>query len=684
MKTIFNQKAGLRKVWSPQGLVFKSFIMCAVFLTGIQGALMAQDTRYTRPSWWFGAAAGANFNYYQGTTQEINSSLIVPTAFHDGMGVGLYLGPLIEFHKPDSRLGFMLQAGYDNRKGVFEQITLVPCNCPADLKANPVYVTIEPSIRFAPFKGDLYIYGGPRIALNIEKSFVFQQGIDPTAPDQEPNPEVEGDFSSMNKNLFSMQAGVGYDIHLSSMSNATQWTLSPFVAFHPYIGQDPRTIESWNISTVRVGAALKLGHGRKHTSPAAVKSPAAPVAVVADPSVKFTVVSPSNLPDEFRVRETFPIRNYVFFDLNSTDIPDRYVLLSKDQVKDFGEDRLEVFTPKKLTGRSDRQMTVYYNLLNILGDRMSRFPLTVVRLTGASSDNTNDGLAMAESIKNYLVTVFSIAPDRITTEGRIKPRSPSEQPGGTKELDLLREGDRRVTVWSESPELIMQYQTGPDVPLAPVEIAGVPQAPVSSYVSFNAPGAEKAFTSWSIELKDEKGIVQNFGPFTKDSNAVPGKTILGGRPSGDYVATMVGKTKTGKIVRQDAPVHMVLWTPSEREEGMRYSVIYEFNNSEAIAVYDKYLTEVVTPKIPKNGLVVIHGHTDIIGEEAHNRELSLARANNVRAILEKALAKAGRTDVKFEVYGFGEDENLAPFSNTFPEERFYNRSVVIDLIPSEK
>lgn len=509
------------------------------------------------------------------------------------------------------------------------------------------------------------------------KSFAFQQGIDPTAPDQELNTEVDGDFNYINKNLLSMQIGAGYDIQLSSQSKQTQWALSPYVTFHPYFGQDPRSIESWNVTTVRVGAALKFGNGKKIV-PAVVSAPA-PAPVVSDPVVKFSVVSPENLPGELRVRETFPIRNYVFFDLNSTVIPDRYVLLSKEQVKDFKEDRLEVFAPKRLSGRSDRQMTVYYNLLNILGDRMNRFSSTSVRLTGASMDGKDDGLAMAESVKKYLVDVFAIAQARISTEGLVKPTTPSEQPGGTKELDLLREGDRRVTIWSDSPELSLQYQTGPDAPLAPVEILGVPQAPLSSYVSFNALGAEKAFTSWSLELKDEKGTVQNFGPYTKDMVAIPGKTIMGSRPSADYVATMVGKTKSGKTVKQQAPVHMVLWTPSEREEGMRYSVIYEFNNSDAIAVYDKYLTEVVTPKIPKAGTVILHGHTDVIGDKTHNQELSLSRANDVKSILEKALAKAGRTDVKFEVYGFGEDDT--PFDNNFPEERFYNRSVIIDLIP---
>ena len=83
--------------------------------------------------------------------------------------------------------------------------------------------------------------------------------------------------------------------------------------------------------------------------------------------------------------------------------------------------------------------------------------------------------------------------------------------------------------------------------------------------------------------------------------------------------TMIGQTKSGKTVQKEAAVHMVLWTPPKDEEGMRYSVIFEFNESKAIGLYDKYLTDIVTPKIPKNGKVIVHGHTDIIGDETYNQ-----------------------------------------------------------------
>jgi outer membrane protein OmpA-like peptidoglycan-associated protein len=312
---------------------------------------------------------------------------------------------------------------------------------------------------------------------------------------------------------------------------------------------------------------------------------------------------------------------------------------------------------------------------------MGRFPSTVIRLSGASMKGKKDGLAMSESVKKYLVDVFSIDPSRIKTEGRIKPRIPSEQPGGNKELSLLRECDRRVSIWSESPEILMEYQTGPDAPLAPVEMLAVQEAPVESYVTFNSEGAKDAFSSWTVEVRDENGAIQNFGPFTGDKVSIPGKSILGTRANGDYKVTMIGQTRSGKTVKQESSMHMVLWTPPDNEEGMRYSVVFEFNDSKAVATYEKYLTDVVTPKIPKDGSVIIHGHTDIIGDLAHNQELSLARANEVKNTIESALLKADRKDVKFEVYGFGEDEAVSPFENKYPEERFYNRTVIIDILP---
>jgi hypothetical protein len=659
-----------RNAWSLINLDIKTVVISALILTGIQAPLQAQETQYTKPSWYFGVAGGANFNFFRGSTQQMNSAFTSPVAFHDGDGVGLFVAPLLEYRPADSRWGLMLQTSYDSRKGSFDQVT-TPCNCPADLKTKLSYITVEPSLRFAPFKSGLYLYGGPRVGFNIDKSFTYQLGTNPSLPNQLANPEVKGDFSNVRETIISMQIGAGYDIPLSSENNRNQFILSPFIAFQPYFGQNPRSTETWNITTIRAGVALKFGRGSK-------------IEVVELPEVEtqFSINSPINNPENSKVSETFPLRNYVFFDAGSNTIASRYELLKKEQVKDFKEDQLNLSNSENLTARSKRQMTVYYNVLNILGIRMQQNPSASITLVGASDKGVEDGRAMATSIKVYLVNVFGIEPSRINVEGRIKPVNPSEKEGGTRDLELLREGDRRVSIESNSPVLLMEFQTGPDAPLKPVVIKALQEAPLESYVTFNNVGAKEAFTSWSMEIKDEKGKSQSFGPYTEDIVSIPGNSILGNRPEGDFNVKMIGQTKTGKLSEKEMSVHVTLWTPAKVEQGIRYSIIYEFNESKAISIYEKYLTEIVTPNIPVGATVLIKGHTDVIGEEVYNQDLSLARANNVKSILQNSLAKLGRTDVKYVVNGFGEEQNSAPFENKYPEERSYNRTVIIDIVPA--
>ena len=108
-KTNFTK--GPQITWSPYNRNIKSLIISALILTGIQAPLQAQEIQYTKPSWWFGVAGGANFNFYRGSTQQLNSNLTPPVAFHDGDGVGLYIAPLVEYRPTNSRWGVMLQAG---------------------------------------------------------------------------------------------------------------------------------------------------------------------------------------------------------------------------------------------------------------------------------------------------------------------------------------------------------------------------------------------------------------------------------------------------------------------------------------------------------------------------------------------------------------------------------------------
>jgi hypothetical protein len=98
---------------------------------------------------------------------------------------------------------------------------------------------------------------------------------------------------------------------------------------------------------------------------------------------------------------------------------------------------------------------------------MQKNPSATITLVGSSNNSNSDGLTMAESVKTYLKIHLQINASRITT--KVKTNIPSEQPEEHK-IKLLREGDRRVSIESNSPDLLMEFQSGPNAPLKPVQI----------------------------------------------------------------------------------------------------------------------------------------------------------------------------------------------------------------------
>lgn len=63
LNKIINKESRLARF--PYKLVVKSVLVGTFILTAVQSPLQAQETQeatFTKPSWWFGAAGGANFN----------------------------------------------------------------------------------------------------------------------------------------------------------------------------------------------------------------------------------------------------------------------------------------------------------------------------------------------------------------------------------------------------------------------------------------------------------------------------------------------------------------------------------------------------------------------------------------------------------------------------------------------
>ncbi len=268
---------------------------------------------------------------------------------------------------------------------------------------------------------------------------------------------------------------------------------------------------------------------------------------------------------------------------------------------------------------------------------------------------------------------------RISTEGRVKPLLPSEVPGATKELAFLRAGDSRVEIESNSPDLTMQIGGAPHhYGLKPVTVVDVVEDPLDSHVLFNVVGAKDVLASWSLEVTDSQGKVQRFGPSTREQENVSGNVILGDKARGDYKVVMLGQSKTGKLIRKEATVSLVR-REDAAPEAIRFRILFGFDESESVVRYETFLTDIVAPLIPSNGVVVIHGYTDIIGEEEYNDNLSFERVRDTQRILERATSS--KRGITYETMWFGENLQFSQFDNNLPEGRFYNRSVIIDVVP---
>lgn len=638
---------------SPNHKITYKTIICSLLMMFAISSVNAQ-------TWWFGVSGAGNLNYYSGTTQRLDNHYFVPTAFHKGTGIKPYGSILMEYNS-DKIFGFILNAAYDGRGGKFDKV-VAPCNCPATLKTNLSYIAVEPSLRINMGNASpLYIFVGPRVGFNLGKDYKYTQLY---------QQDRNGTFSAVRKTVFSGQIGLGYDMLISSPQRKNLVALSPFVSYHPYFGQDPRSIESLSISTVRAGIALKFGksHAKQEIKAAEITVP--------NRQVEFSVRAPKIIPKSREVSETLPLLNYVFFDEGSTSIPSRYVQLSPTEASNFKEAQLQNEQVPNMNGRSTRQLNVYYNILNIIGDRMRENPNSTVNLSGASANGIDEGKLFADEIKTYLANNFAIDASRITTQGRLKPLIPSEQVGGTKELTALRQGDRRVDITSSSPALALEVGGGM---MKPVVIQTQMEDPLDSHLIFNVDGATDLLKSYTIDVTDSNGQIQHYGPYYTDKESISGKTVLGSNQEGEYTVTMNGITKNGALVKKETKVYLSRQN-EVIEKGYRYSVLFNFDKTKTIASYQKFLEDVVTPLISNGSTVIIHGHTDNIGSIDYNQSLSQERANETQQILENSLKKSGINDVKFECFGFGENTDQAPFDNNLPEERFYNRTVIIDIV----
>lgn len=140
------------------------------------------------------------------------------------------------------------------------------------------------------------------------------------------------------------------------------------------------------------------------------------------------------------------------------------------------------------------------------------------------------------------------------------------------------------------------------------------------------------------------------------------------------------------------------WTSMTEDEGritvtLATDALFEADSAELAPSATALLRDVgmeISMFAARGGSVTITGHTDDVGDEAHNQRLSEERAEAVRTVLEGAVAEPGgttygRPDLSFEVTGRGGHEPIAHNSIggvPNPDGRARNRRVTVVYTPA--
>ncbi len=638
-------------------------LLIAFFALSSPGS--AQD-EYRQPIWKFGLNAGLNLNFagagYQNLAPPGNTSIgnFIPLEVNDGSGVGLYGGLLAEYNS-DSWWGAQLRLSYDMRNAVVNDASFTP---EKEFDANFSYFTIEPLLRIYPeITPGLHFTAGPLIGINLTGEYDYK-------PDKDGPATATGvEFPELSSLTLGISAGVGYDILLNDRREETWFYLTPYLEGSWMVNQrgtsfedlDQNSIDDiWSTVTLRAGVHFMFGA-------------APPVELVeidaSNPLINLSLLTPTGgIIRSRKVEEYFPLVANVFFDSNSTAIPGRYVQLDQGDAGDFSEnDLLDEDEIGNLTERqrSQRQMNTYYNVMNIIGARMRDNPEQKVTLIGSGGDK-DDGHILAENVKSYLTNSFGIDPDRISIKSQKLPRRPSGSAGTPKEdRPLVDEENRRV-----------EFVTNNDILLQPVRMRLVQNNPIDNdlVLAVDEGGGIK---SWQVKLEGE-GRNFNFGPFRRASQRINPGDLMKDIEQGRYTAEVIVTTNDDQVLRERREFDLVVRADTG-EGARRYSIVFEYGQKDAVKTYDRFLRNVVAAQTQQGQKVIIHGYTDNVGDADGNFRLSQKRARETADVLRDELRKLGRR-VKIESVGFGEDGTRPLFDNSLPEGRFYNRTVVIEII----
>lgn len=711
----------------PMRFVRAAVLFAALTAFFVPAGLSAQDTLRVR----YGLVGGWSFNIHRADFRALPGIPNCCPNFQSGSGGGPYFGALAEFPlAPSLMLG--LRASYVSHSAVLserEAVRVIVGGVGRDgafehtVDASIATLGFEPSVQVR-LAGSLFATFGARTGLFLEQSYLQEERIvdpgdvgtflDSNGQDSRSRVrnQASGELPGVSRFLAQAVFGVAWELPL----NEGRTTLLVPEASYALSISDVVSSRTWKPDGLRLGLALKF-----QPAPAPPKPIVRDTVVVRDTTlresstyvservvlesrnenterletaeaVRFRTTAREHyvrerpLPppmrcalsvagvndrgeqeaiatlriEEFLSSVAHPLLNFVFFEPGSSALPARYTLLEPAAASSFRSDDL----------RSAGTLDVYHTMLNVIGERMRRYPAATLSLMGCNMDHGAEkgdlalSKARAEAVRDYLVRVWGITADRMRTDAVNLPekRSNPLTPDGQGE-------NRRVEIAATMPEIL-------DV-LILADTLRQPSVPVirvsPSIVSASAVGR------WELTISQRDRVLKRFsGEGTPPGNLdwdIANDGANAPRFSEPLVIALTARNVAGQEVacRSELPTQAI--TISQKRENRvgdytidRYNLILFSVGAAVITPANQRIIDLIRSRLKPEAALTIEGYADRSGNPAGNQKLSENRARATASAL-------GRPDAV--IRGIGEARLL--HSNDTPEGRYYCRTVQIQV-----
>jgi outer membrane protein OmpA-like peptidoglycan-associated protein len=370
--------------------------------------------------------------------------------------------------------------------------------------------------------------------------------------------------------------------------------------------------------------------------------------------------------EQFFAWQMYPLMNYIFFEQNAPTVPTRYRMFkTKEERESFNEKDFH----------NVNMLRVYYDVLNIIGKRLTEIPNAKLQLVGC---NNNVGLEAgniplsyrrADEIRRYLIDIWGVDSGRVTVQARNLPQKP------TMSRDSLGiEENRRVEMYSDVWDILK--------PVLVSDTINVPEPPTIRFrmnikaddgvarSTLNVKQGERGLKLFSMQGRPDSTL--DWNPII-DWNTINDQASAPNLPD-DLKFGLDVVDRKGEEAHPTGAIPVELVTVQKKREAgvvdkqlaIYRLILFDFNSPSVGNNNARIINSFIMDNLKDKSKVDITGFTDKLGNPDVNMRLSSGRAKSVADYIKFR-------DTQFRGVGGTRPQ----YTNETPEGRIYNRSVEV-------